>query len=79
METKKVKIRIALVVDSNGEYGAYGFNNADIKDCFAICFDTLPIHSSGDNVGEVRYVVETEINIPEPRIIKGTATKQEEG
>lgn len=78
METKKVKIKIAVVVDSKGDYSGCGWNKApeDLKNCFEICYDGL----SGDNLPEARYIIEAEIDIPDPSAytVEGTATKQTE-
>lgn len=76
METKRVKIRIAVVVDSDGNYNAYGYGaeKEDMDECFAIAFEGLV----GKNTIEHQYIIEAEINMPKLQIINGTATKQTE-
>ena len=76
METKKVKIRVAIVVDSSGDYSSCGWSKApeDLGNCFEICYDGL----SGDHLPEARYVIEAEIDIPDRSAftVEGTATRQ---
>jgi len=76
MGTKKIKIRIALVVDSNGDYSGCGWSptKESLDGFFDICFDGL----EGKGTVEHKYVIETEVDIPELPIIECTATKQPE-
>lgn len=77
METKteKIKIRIAVVVDSGGDWGAAGWHSAkeSLQDCFDVCFDGL-----AENDVEEKWIIEAEIDVPmqNSRTIEGTATKQ---
>ncbi len=77
METKKVKIRVAVIVDSNGDWGAAGWSHAKNLDC---CFDECAEGISNDTgtVGE-KWIMEAEIDVPvqSVRTIESTITKQE--
>ena len=76
METEKVKIRIAVVVDSDGNYNSAGWSDVseNMDECFDVCFEGLV----GKNTIEHQHVVEVEVDIPKLSIIEGTATKQPE-
>lgn len=77
METKKVKIKIALVVDSNGDYSSCGWSRPkgdDPGEWFNVCLDGL----YGEGTVEHKYIIEAEVSIPELPTIQGTATKQTE-
>ncbi len=77
METKKIKVRIALVIDNTGDWSAAGWHSADkdLQTCFDVCLDGL-----AENEIEKKWIVEAEIEIPElsQQTIEGTATKQTE-
>lgn len=75
METKKVKIIVAVVVDNTGDWTASGWKRVgeDLQVCFDVCFDSM-----AENDIEEKWIIEAEIDIPTRslRTIKGTATKQ---
>ena len=75
METKKVKIRVAVVIDNVGDWSAAGWHMAkdSLQECFDVCFDGM-----AENEVEEKWIVEAEIDIPTRslRTIEGTATKQ---
>ena len=78
METKKIKVRIALVVNGNGNYNASGRDcgRSQFEEYFDVCSDGL----GGVEAVEDRYVVEVEVDLPkyDTNIIEGTAIKQTE-
>ena len=66
MNTKIVKVQIAVAVDKNGKGNASGssiYNNQD----FAFIVDDL-------EEGESRFIVECELPIPEAVVVQGGVT-----
>lgn len=64
----KVKVRIAVAVDSDGDWNACGWSDApDDSTTMGIACETL-----GD--GERRYWIEAELDAPEVATVQGKVT-----
>lgn len=69
---KKTKVRIALAVDSQGDWNACGWSR-DGKPTLDDDMMTAAVEMVSD--GENQYWVEVEVEIPEPKTVQGKATK----
>lgn len=58
MESKTVKVRIAVAVDPEGAWHCCGWDGCDEQEAFSYCIDSL-------GSGESRYILTAELAIPE--------------
>lgn len=60
---KTIKVRIALAVDRNGDWGATGWSTkSDAKQYEA---DTFCVAAENLETGEARYWIEAEVHVPD--------------
>lgn len=65
----KVKVRIALAIDSNGKWMAVGWKHATNDEMMDNAID-------GMDSGERRYFIEAEVEAPEPpTVVQGTVSE----
>lgn len=66
----KVKIRIAVAIDSNGDWNCSGYKKPDGKSQEKHDNDMMDFASEMVNDGERRYWIEAEIDTPENTTIQ---------
>lgn len=68
---KTVKVKIAVVIDDEGNWTANGWNDGE-KECMGICLDIIDIID-----GDVqRFWVEAELPIPKIKTFSGTVEEE---
>ena len=68
-----MKIRIAVAVDSSGEWRAQGWSHSDEVGVMAYAMDGVDLDER--KLAIAQYWVEAEVEIPAPKVIQATAEK----
>jgi hypothetical protein len=63
----KVKVRVAVAVDPQGDWASSGFSGQDEAEAHSYCTDHI-------QPGESRYWLEAEVDIPEPVTVQAEVT-----
>ena len=68
---KTVRVRIAVAVNEQGKWNAFGYSSSSDENSKQLAFECL----DGEGV-ESLYWIEADLPIPSPTIIEGTVTDQ---
>jgi hypothetical protein len=69
--SKTVRVRIAVVVDNNGDYGAFGASRQTDNDLLSFANEIIFGEQTGLWDAQVQHWCEVDIPIPEPQTIEG--------
>lgn len=67
----KVKVRIAVAVDSGGDWNSAGWGSGSDEDKMGIACETVAN-------GEARYWLEAELDVPEAKVVDAQVTPNKE-
>jgi len=76
-KTKKVKVRIAVAIDSDGDWGASGWGTKDVEQTISQQHSMIDVANMSIGEGEAVYWVTAELDIPEEKELKEVEGKVE--